>query len=328
MKVLDLWPSRESKYLIEHFSKIDGRENVRGIAMDMSKDYRRVCEKMFPNARIVCDRFHVMKLISGALIDIKENVLDSYMLANNSDPKKKKEIKEDFTVLRDLMLLNQEDLNDKSKQKLGQLLIKYPEMSVPYLLKEDFRDIYRCSDTKAEAVKRYDDWTKGYDHKDPLYAPYEKLRKVTFKNWRFEFFNYFEFKEEGISITNGPTEGLNNVVKSIMRTGRGYPKFEVLRAKCVLGANMRDNRIITAKMQSIKKKMMRQGITDETLYEADALRLAASEAETERRKRRRDMRNKRNSTSKQKRKILGDDKPDGPPDESNQIPVQGKFDFD
>lgn len=326
MKILDLWPSRETKYLRKHFAALKGSEKVRGITMDMSKDYRRVCEEMFPEARIVCDRFHVIKLITNALDDIRGAVLAKHKAQNKNHPKLQKEVSEDFDVLRDLMLLNQESLSEKAKSKLGSLLTKYPEMATPYIMKEEFRDIYRLSANRKEAIERYEAWTKSYDHNDPLYEPYDILRRRTFQNWRMEFFNYFDFKEEGMPISNGPTEGLNSVVKSIMRTGRGYPIFTVLRAKCVLGAGVREERVITQKMQMIKKQMMRQGVTDEALYENEMLRQAAIEAEQERKNQRRKTTAKRKTVSKLEKSGLldGDDEPPAPPIRRF---VQAEFDF-
>ena len=327
MKILDLWPSRETKYLRKHFAQLKGREKVRGITMDMSKDYRAVCEDMFPNASIVCDRFHVIKLITNALDDIRCNVLKQYQAKYKNHKDQLKEVKEDFNLMRDLMLMNQEELGEKAKAKLGQLLLTYPEMRIPYIMKEEFRDIYRLSNNRKEAIERYDAWAASYDHKDPLYEPYDILRRRTFKNWRMEFFNYFDFKEQGMPISNGPTEGLNNVVKSIMRTGRGYPIFNVLRAKCVLGAGVREERVISAKMQKIKKQMLRQGVTDEALYEQDQLRLAAIEAEKQRKEQRRKNAKNRSSTSKLKKRALADDGDEDPAPPITRRPVQTEFDF-
>lgn len=331
MKILDLWPSREKQYIMDEFRKLDGREKVIGVTMDMSSVYRDVVEKMFPNASVVCDRFHVIKLITKKLIEIKDNVLDSYKVKYKGDRKKIKEIENDFSVIRDLMLINQEDLSDKAKTKLGQLLAKYEEMSVAYLLKEEFRDIYSLSKNRKEAIKRYNDWANGIRDDNPLFKPFVELRDGTFKNWRMEFLNYFDFKEKGMPVSNGPTEGLNSVVKSIMRTGRGYMKFNVLRAKCVLGGDIRYDRLITDKMQRLKKKLMRKGVTEPKLFENEALRAAADEAEQERRKRRRDQKAKRGTWSKLKRRALSDDSEDEPPApedlRKSTHPIQGEFDF-
>jgi len=120
-----------------------------------------------------------------------------------------------------------------------------------------------------------------------IYNPYKKIRDGTLQRWYFEVFNYFEFKEKGILISNGPTEGLNNLVKSIMRIGRGY-SFDVLRAKCVLGSEMRFEDHILKEIRKKKKKLLRQGITDPKLLENEALREAVLEDEEEKKKRKKE----------------------------------------
>lgn len=44
--------------------RLPGRENVRVIVMDLSEAYRQIARKYFPNALIVADRFHVIRLVN------------------------------------------------------------------------------------------------------------------------------------------------------------------------------------------------------------------------------------------------------------------------
>ncbi|WP_417276403.1 transposase [Castellaniella sp.] len=41
-----------------------GKENVRVIVMDLSETYRAIARKYFPNALIVADRFHVVRMVN------------------------------------------------------------------------------------------------------------------------------------------------------------------------------------------------------------------------------------------------------------------------
>lgn len=49
--------------LQESLSKIEGRENVEKITLDMSDSYKSFCKSFFPNAELIADRFHVQRLI-------------------------------------------------------------------------------------------------------------------------------------------------------------------------------------------------------------------------------------------------------------------------
>ena len=40
-----------------------GRENVKVVCMDLSSGYRSIVRRCFPRAKIVADRFHVIRLV-------------------------------------------------------------------------------------------------------------------------------------------------------------------------------------------------------------------------------------------------------------------------
>ena len=48
--------------------KLKGKDKVRVIVMDLSSNYRSIAKKYFPNAMIVSDRFHVVKLVLECFI--------------------------------------------------------------------------------------------------------------------------------------------------------------------------------------------------------------------------------------------------------------------
>jgi transposase len=50
--------------LEEYLAKLPGKERVRIVCMDLASVYRAIVRKHFPNAKIVADRFHVIRLIN------------------------------------------------------------------------------------------------------------------------------------------------------------------------------------------------------------------------------------------------------------------------
>ena len=58
---------RTSGFLQAAISQIDGRENVRNVVIDLSKPYKRFVKEYFYNAEIVADKFHVLRLLNGAI---------------------------------------------------------------------------------------------------------------------------------------------------------------------------------------------------------------------------------------------------------------------
>ena len=63
-KVYDLVLGRSEAALEAYFQRLEGKAEVRVVCMDLSSPYRALVRKHFPNARIVADRFHVLRLIN------------------------------------------------------------------------------------------------------------------------------------------------------------------------------------------------------------------------------------------------------------------------
>lgn len=63
-KVFDVVLGRSEASLRNYLKRLPGKENVRVIVMDLSETYRRIARQYFPNAMIVADRFHVVRLVN------------------------------------------------------------------------------------------------------------------------------------------------------------------------------------------------------------------------------------------------------------------------
>ncbi len=71
----------------------NGRDKVKSVCMDLSSGYRSIARRCFPNAKIVADRFHVIRLVlyrfmefcKSAQEDIKWNRKISYPLRKRKD---------------------------------------------------------------------------------------------------------------------------------------------------------------------------------------------------------------------------------------------------
>ena len=68
-KTIDIVEDRRLNSLIKYFSRYsrDSRMNVKYIVIDMYAPYISLIRMMFPNAKIVIDKFHLIQLISRAL---------------------------------------------------------------------------------------------------------------------------------------------------------------------------------------------------------------------------------------------------------------------
>ena len=62
--MFDVTLGRSELALEAYLSRLEGKHLVRVVCMDLAPSYRALVRKHFPNAKIVADRFHVIRLIN------------------------------------------------------------------------------------------------------------------------------------------------------------------------------------------------------------------------------------------------------------------------
>ncbi|NJM99901.1 MAG: transposase, partial [Phormidesmis sp. RL_2_1] len=97
------------------------REQVIEVSVDMWGGFPKVVREVFPNAKLVVDRFHVMQALTKELNTIRKQTRVTEKGA------------------RFLILKNREDLEEADKQKSDQILKRSRRLRKAYELKESFR---------------------------------------------------------------------------------------------------------------------------------------------------------------------------------------------
>src|SRR5690625_2032391 len=210
--VIDILRKRNKSVVIDYLTKLQDIDKVELVAMDMWRPYRDAVNMVIPHAKIVIDKFHVVKLANEALEKIRKANRE------NLSAKERRQLMRDRYVL----LKRRKDLNNFDDQiKLQVWTDMFPLLGQAYELKEQFFDIYEAKSVN-EAYELYQNWLSNIPKE--LMINFEDLIKAM-SNWEEEIFNYFNSP-----ITNAYTESLNRLIKTINHIGRGY-SFEALRAK-------------------------------------------------------------------------------------------------
>ena len=209
--VVELLHNRNKETVIKYLAQLEGKEGIQYVAMDMWMPYKDAVELLLPKARIVIDKFHVVKMANEAFEKVRKSYRESLT------PKQRRGLMHD----RFVMLKREHDLTDQEALKLSGWLKNYPELGMAYRLKEDFFKIYDAK-TKEEALERFAAWDKGVPHH--VRDAFSDLIRA-WRNWQPYILAYFDHP-----ITNAYTESLNNLIRVMNRLGRGY-SFEALRAK-------------------------------------------------------------------------------------------------
>lgn len=209
--IVNMLADRNKKTVANYLSRLDGRERVQYVAMDMWTPYRDAVEAVLPQATVVIDKFHVVRMANDAIEKVRKS------LREDLTPKQRRGLMHDRFVL----LKRQRDLTDEEAFNLDGWAKNYPQLGEAYRLKEAFYDIYDAESVQ-NAQDRYEAWYRSITPE--VYDAYGDLVRA-WTNWQPWILNYFDHR-----ITNAYTESLNNLIRVLNRLGRGY-SFEALRAK-------------------------------------------------------------------------------------------------
>ena len=170
---------------------------MRWVSMDLCDPYKRFTKDFFPNAQIVADKFHVLRLPMGALMKYR----------------KQAEGGRNTSYLRNLLVGNGYNVPHEWREPLRAWLLKHPVLNEVYRVKEKLSAIYRIRSV-AQAARELTGLTDSLALS--LVPELQTLRK-TLRRWRSEILNYWTSRQ-----TNARVEGFNNKAKVVKRRAYGY----------------------------------------------------------------------------------------------------------
>ncbi|MBI5365650.1 MAG: ISL3 family transposase [Planctomycetes bacterium] len=185
---------------------------IRYFVTDMHEPFIQAIRES-TRATIVFDRFHIMKLLSGAIDAIRRRVQSAL------PPDQRKVVKNS----RYLLLANRDKLTKKREVRLAELLAANTDITAAYLLKEDFRELYQA-ETLEEARRLFREWMdRVRESRIPELARFVKTLK---NHWR-GVMAYFSSRR----LSNGLAECFNNIIRTIQKRGYGYRNMRNLVLK-------------------------------------------------------------------------------------------------
>jgi len=184
-------------------------------AMDMSAAYRRAVATNLPKAKIVFDRFHVVKLFNDKLSDLRLAVH-----REAADVLHKQVLK----GTRWLLLKNPENLDTAKdeKRRLEEALALNKPLATAYYMKEDLRQFWE-QPGKRFATLFLDSWIRRAGA-----SGIKMLQQMaaTLAAYRSGLLAYYD-----VMITSGPMEGTNNKIKTMKRQAYGFRDREFFKLK-------------------------------------------------------------------------------------------------
>lgn len=212
-KVFDVAEGRSTRELIGFLRGLKGRHKVRVICIDLSNAYRDLIRKWFPNAILVSDRFHVVRIVMHHFTELARELAG---------------IRYDRAFLR-LFRTRPDRLTNRQKERLEALFKRYPALRPLYQEMRKLCDLLNlkgqsrrsCRDHARALLKHIDDLkTVGFKHLNTLARTLASWAEPIAAMWRF-------------SRSNSITEGFHRKMKLIQRRAYGFRNFNNYRLRVI-----------------------------------------------------------------------------------------------
>lgn len=189
------------------------------VTMDMSAAFFASVTTNVPDAVIVFDHFHVVKLMNDAVDKVRRNTYRQEVKKDKERPDGKK-IAQAIKGTRWLLLGNSEDVKDR--KRLDDALSINKDLFDAYYLKEELRMIWRQIN-KEEAEKKLLEWVKSA--RETELEPLVKTAN-TLMSYRTGILAWYDHR-----VSNAKVEGTNNKIKVLKRVAYGYRDEEYFKLR-------------------------------------------------------------------------------------------------
>jgi len=213
-RVIWVGRNRDRKVLKQFFRWFGQKRThrIKRVVIDMHDPYELEIRARCPRAALIYDHFHVIKPMSLAIDNIRRR------LQSELPPEGRQYLKNS----RYLLLRPKETLSGNQSIRLRELLAVNETLSMAYILKEDLRTVFRLKDPRRARAELKDWKRRVRESAIPELLEYVKL----LDRRRFGIMNFFKHRK-----TNGLSEGLNNVVKTLKKDAYGFHDWEYFKLK-------------------------------------------------------------------------------------------------
>lgn len=228
-KTFDIIESRKSNFLIKYFMRFPRKQRlaVKFIILDMFEPYYLLFKKIFPNAILITDKFHVVALASNAL--------------KNTRVKCMKKDKKNYNKLKHYWKLIQkfEDDLDKDNKKysihFGKEITDYDIVSYIINTNKELKATYKVYQGILRSIRNKDKqlFCNIVSSKQDNISEYMKTTLKSLNKFSYHIIMSFKY-----NLNNGIIEGVNNLIKCIKRIAFGYKSFYHFKTRIMLIAGI------------------------------------------------------------------------------------------
>ena len=224
-QTIDIVEDRKLFNLLNYFSyySFKARKSVKFIIIDMYAPYVSLIQKMFPNAKIIIDTFHLIQLISRSL--------------NKTRIRAMKNNKNSYNKMKRYWKLILKDRNELDYSKWKRYTC-FPNLMteidvVNYILDQsiELKETYYKYQELLQSIreKNYEDFIQAITNVNNSVSDYMKTSIKTLIEFKDKIYNTFNN-----DYHNGYIEGNNNFIKVLKRIAFGFRSFRRFKARIMI----------------------------------------------------------------------------------------------
>ncbi len=203
--VLDVGENRDQKSVTELVTKafsIKQLEEIETISMDMWKPYINVAKQLMPTAKVVHDKFHLIKYLNESIDKVRRREVKENEVLKNSK----------YSILK-----NESNRTEIQEEVFKQVIESNLEVTKVYYARESFKTLFDLENSYEEAKEYFKKWANKY-----FMYNIKELNKVILM-----LLSHYEGVIEALisTYTNAMAERLNGKIQEIKLTARGYRTF-------------------------------------------------------------------------------------------------------
>ncbi|MCD7119051.1 ISL3 family transposase [Limosilactobacillus albertensis] len=212
-------------YFENRYSKKE-RAQVKTVVIDLNAQYQSFIYRLFPNARIIIDRFHIVQLVGRALDNCRVNILkllDKHTREYKLLKSQWKLFHLKATELQPEKPVYLRGINEyMTKQNAVDLVLnQFPQFSAVYTAYQEITAaLYKRDSQRLTTI--LSQYQNTGTEMDTAIATLNKNQSYVINSTQFEF-------------SNGPLEGINRRIKTLKRSCYGFAnqQFLFLRINCL-----------------------------------------------------------------------------------------------
>lgn len=218
-RTLDILPNRKAADLIKHFMRFPRKERlkVEYVVMDMSSLFLGVVQVCFPKAKVVADRYHVVRQAIWAMEAVRKDVQKHLSASWRKYCKHSKR----------LLHKHPKNLTEDEKEKVRIILGLSDRLEYAYQLKNDFQELLRTPDSSVGRALL----ARWVFLAETAKLPEFSACTTAVHNWSEQILNSLD-----VPYSNGYTEGCNNRTKVLKRVCFGVRNFRRFRNRILFCA--------------------------------------------------------------------------------------------